>query len=56
MVALEVISAALLSGLVLAQCPPTPEGLTTIESEVLSGVTITYKKVPVRRIHSMAII
>ncbi|PYI02607.1 alpha/beta-hydrolase [Aspergillus sclerotiicarbonarius CBS 121057] len=46
MIASKLISAALLSGVVLAQYPPTPEGLTTINSAILPGVTITYKKVP----------
>ncbi|GES60621.1 carboxypeptidase S1 [Aspergillus terreus] len=40
-----IIGAALFSGQVFAQYPPPPEGLKMIDSKVLPGATITYKKV-----------
>ncbi|KAL3472833.1 alpha/beta-hydrolase [Aspergillus californicus] len=36
----------ILLGLASAQFPPQPTGLTTIESNILPGVNITYKEVP----------
>jgi len=35
----------LLSGVVNAQFPPTPEGVTILESKLEEGVTISYKEV-----------
>lgn len=37
--------AAALAGAVAAQFPPTPEGLTVINSKHEEGVTISYKEV-----------
>jgi hypothetical protein len=34
-----------LSGLVAAQFPPKPEGVTVLESKLEEGVTISYKEV-----------
>ncbi|PWY65688.1 hypothetical protein BO94DRAFT_479977, partial [Aspergillus sclerotioniger CBS 115572] len=50
------IGAVLLSELVRAQYPPMLERLIIINSELLSGVNITYKKILVRRSHCVAII
>ena len=47
MIVFKTIAAFLLSGVVTAQYPPTPTGLTTINSKILPGVNITYKEVPV---------
>lgn len=44
-----IIGAVLFSGQAFAQYPPPPEGLKWIDSKVLLGVTLSYKKVPVRR-------
>jgi len=38
-------AAGLLSGLTIAQFPPTPEGVTVLESQLDDGVTISYKEV-----------
>ncbi|KGO41864.1 Peptidase S10, serine carboxypeptidase [Penicillium expansum] len=41
-----IIGAVLFSGQAFAQYPPPPEGLKWIDSKVLLGVTLSYKKVP----------
>jgi hypothetical protein len=38
-------AAGLLSGVVNAQFPPTPEGVTVLKSQLDEGVTISYKEV-----------
>jgi hypothetical protein len=37
-------AAGLLSGVVNAQFPPKPEGITILESQLDEGVTISYKE------------
>jgi hypothetical protein len=38
-------AAGLLTGVVNAQFPPTPEGVTILESQLDEGVRISYKEV-----------
>jgi hypothetical protein len=38
-------AAGLLAGVVNAQFPPTPEGMTILESQLDEGVRISYKEV-----------
>jgi len=38
-------AAGFLSGVANAQFPPTPEGVTVLESQLDEGVTISYKEV-----------
>lgn len=45
MVTSYIVALAALSGVTLAQFPPTPEGITTLKSHVEDGVTISYKEV-----------
>lgn len=46
MVQLSLVAAwSALSGVTLAQFPPTPSGVTVLESQIEEGIRISYKEV-----------